>query len=79
MKFSADEMAYDPGPEDTDLWLPIGRGHAAYERFRAWKKQMVRLEPDVAKVFADAASVNNALRKLIEAMPAPIAQKRKTA
>jgi hypothetical protein len=32
-------------------------------------KPVVQLASDVARVFKDAAAVNNALRKIIEAMP----------
>jgi hypothetical protein len=66
VKFSAEEMAYDPETKD---WIPIGRGLAAYEKFRRWRRQMVRLDTDAARIFPDSAAVNNALRKLIEAMP----------
>src|SRR5689334_8570063 len=69
VKFSAEEMAYDPEPSETEDWLPIGRGVSAYEKFRRWRKQMVRLDADVARVFTDSVAVNNALRKLIQAMP----------
>jgi len=79
VKFSAEEMAYDPPPEETDDWLPIGRGTAAYERYKQWKKLMVRLEPDIAKVFQGSQAVNNALRKLIEAMPEPAGRRKKSA
>jgi hypothetical protein len=79
VKFTPQEMAYDPSPEETDDWLPIGRGIAAYEKYKQWKKQMIRLEPDVAKVFRDSQSVNKALRKLIEAMPETSGRKKKSA
>ena len=36
------------------------------------RKSTVELDADVARVFKDAASVNKALRKLIEAMPRPV-------
>ena len=45
----------------------------------AAKQGYVQLAPDVAKVFADAESVNNALRKLIEAMPQQPAKRKKSA
>ena len=66
MKFTAEEMAYDPSPEETADWVPVARGWKAFMQFREWKRQMARLEPDVRKVFPDDASVNAALRKLIE-------------
>src|SRR5207249_945647 len=78
VKFSPEEMAYEI-PDDTSGFIPIGRGLAAYERFREWKKTMIRLEPDVAKFFHDAAAVNNALRKLIEAIPPQPVKGKKTA
>ena len=56
VKFTPEEMAYD---------LPADVSHLPFKRV----KPRVELEEDVAKVFRDSAAVNNALRKLIEAMP----------
>src|SRR4051812_37179511 len=75
VKFSPEEMAYDPSPEETAKWTPVGRGMKGL--FAKPKARLVPLEPDVAKVFKDAAAVNNALRKIIEAMPHALPRKRK--
>ena len=66
VKFSPEEMAYDPDPRETGKWTPVGRGPKA---IFAKPKGYVVLEPDVQQVFRDSASVNHALRKLIEAVP----------
>jgi hypothetical protein len=63
VRFSAHEMAYDPPVAETENWMPIGRGWAAYQRFVKWKRQMARLDPDVRKAFPDDDSVNRVLRK----------------
>ena len=39
---------------------------------RQFGDHIVRLEPDVAAVFQDAESVNEALRQLISQMPTPL-------
>ncbi len=66
-------MAYEL-PADTSDWIPAGRGRDA---ILAKAPTVVALAPDVARVFKDAESVNRALRKLLEAMPA--SGKKKTA
>jgi hypothetical protein len=65
VKFSPEEMEYD---------IPADVSHLPFKRAR----KTVELEEDVAKVFRDSATVNNALRKLIQAMPSFTA-KRKSA
>lgn len=78
VKFTAEEMAYDPpDTSDPNRWVPVGRGAAAIFG-KPQRARTVTLEADIARVFPDSASVNKALRKLIEAMPAP-ARRRKTA
>ena len=67
-------MAYDL-PEDTSDWVPVGRGPKAIFA-KPGDLKMVQLDSDVGRVFRDSEAVNNALRKLIEAMPA---RKRKSA
>ncbi len=77
VKFSPEEMAYDL-PEDTADWTPVGRGPDAI--FDKPAKPVVSLDADVAKVFGDEKQVNNALRKLIEAMPdTEVVKRRKSA
>ena len=66
VKFTPAEMAYE---------MPDDLSHLKYRRVNEGKT--VVIDADVAKVFADDAAVNNALRKLIEAVPA--AKRRKTA
>jgi hypothetical protein len=64
VKFTPEEMAIDAA--DVDASKPTN-------------VKKVFLAPDVAKVFKDAAAVNNALRKIIEAMPNASPRKRKSA
>ncbi len=64
--FTPEEMAYDL-PEDTSGFVPVGRGPEAI--FNKSAKANVDLDADVARIFTDGKQVNNALRKLIEAMP----------
>lgn len=66
MKFSPEEMAYDM-PDDTSKFVPVGRGPKAI--FNKPTEATVDLDADVAEVFSTSKQVNNALRKLIEAMP----------
>jgi hypothetical protein len=66
VKFSPAELAYE---------MPDDLSHLKYRR--AMEGRTVVIHPDVAKVFPDETAVNNALRKLIEAVPA--AKRRKTA
>jgi hypothetical protein len=75
--FSPEETAYEL-PENTSDWIAVGRGTGAIFA-KPGEAPTVKLAPDVARVFKDAASVNKALRKLIEAMPGQTLQKRKTA
>ncbi|MGI8468466.1 MAG: hypothetical protein ACR2N3_08435 [Pyrinomonadaceae bacterium] len=61
MSIEADELR----PE-YDLSKLSGRARGKYvERYRA-RTNLVLLEPDVADAFPDAASVNQALRMLME-------------
>ena len=64
VKFTPEEMAIDAA--DVDASKPASNG------------KKIELAPDVAKVFKDSAAVNNALRKIIEALPNS-ARKRKSA
>lgn len=73
-------MAYDPTPEETENWIPVGRGPGATfarpskELIRIWKKQMaarkgyVRLDRDLEAFFQDERTVNEALRRAMELM-----------
>ena len=61
VKFSAEEMAYDPSPETTKTWKPIGRGLDAIFLSLA-DARMTKLDPDVAVFFKDDGMVNRILR-----------------
>ncbi len=67
VKFTPEEMAYDV-PADTSDFVFVGRGPGNVFAKPRDIRQIV-LDADVAKVFKDAEAVNNALRKLMEAMP----------
>jgi hypothetical protein len=72
-------MAYEI-PADTSNWVPVGRGPGAiFNKPPKGAVKVVELDADVAKVFKDAAAVNNALRKLIEAVPQAGGRKRRSA
>ena len=79
VKFTPEEMAFDPSAEETERWPLVGRGPAAVFAKPAKSAPLVPLDPDVAAVFQDAPSVNRALCELIEAMPAARTGTRKTA
>jgi hypothetical protein len=74
-----DEMTDELRPEyDLRELLANGvRGKYA-ERYRAGTN-LVLLDPEVAKVFPDEQSVNDALRLVIELTKIPSAKKRRTA
>jgi hypothetical protein len=66
VKFSAEEMAYDP-PAEVDFSSGIViRGLDAWKRYVAAKQAFAKLAPDVRKAFPDDQSVNKALRSLIK-------------
>ena len=63
-----DEMDDDLLPEyDLDKLPIVERGPGHYAKSKIVRSNRVQLEPDVAKVFPDEASVNQALRLLIQA------------
>lgn len=59
-------MAYDPTPENTAHWLPIG-GHAMWAQYRKWRKNVAVLDPKVRALYPSDAELNLALLKLAEA------------
>jgi len=77
VKFSPEEMGYDPTPEETAHWVPVGKGAKAFFAKRAEGKT-VTLEADVARVYKDSATVNKVLRELMKARSQP-SRKRKIA
>jgi hypothetical protein len=79
VKFTPEEMAYE-APEDTSDWIPVpGRGWAAYEKFRQWKRQMAKLDPEVRKAFPDDRSVNEVLRKVMEIRGIKVERRKRSA
>jgi hypothetical protein len=54
-------------------------GVGDYFRRMAVEQRYVQLDPDVAKVFGDSASVNRVLRAIIMTMPASDRKRKKTA
>lgn len=79
VKFTPEEMAIDVGDVDASKMPVIAHGQKEWERFISFRRGYVRLDRDLRKVFKDDESVNQALRKLIEAKPVSPARKRKTA
>jgi hypothetical protein len=78
VKFTPKEMAIDAGDVDASELPVIARGRQEWLKFLSVKRGYVRLTPDVLEFFKNDEAVNNALRKLIEAMPTEL-RKRKTA
>jgi hypothetical protein len=84
-------MAYDPTPEETEDWMPLGRGSAVFskpseELMALWrlkleesKKGYVRLEADLQKKFRTGSAVNHALREWLEIQNPSKRKKRKFA
>ena len=67
VKFSPEEMVYDPSPEETERWPVVARGVEEWRHFVSFKRGYVRLEADIAKFYPDAKTVNSILRKFMEA------------
>ena len=66
VKFTPEEMAYEP-PAEIDFSKAFTiRGYENFRRFREWKRLMVRLDPDVRKAFPTTDAVNDALRTLLK-------------
>jgi len=80
VKFTPEEMAYDAPSDVSDpkRFPTLARGKQEWLEFLSVKRGYVRLAPDIREFFKDEEAVNNALRKLIEAMPSQ-PRKRKTA
>jgi len=77
--FSEKEMADDlPDELDFSKLKFIGRGKSAIFQKREPGMTVV-LDPDVAKVFADSKTVNDALRGLIDIAKQSIGKRRRTA
>ena len=79
VKFSAKEMADDlPDELDFSKLRYVGRGKEAIFRKREAARTVV-LDPDVAEVFANSKTVNEALRGLIEIAKQSMGKRRRTA
>lgn len=65
VKFTPEEMAFEPLADYSHLKF----------RRRKGVRNLVELDPDIAEFYKSSDAVNNALRKLMEALPA--AQKRR--
>lgn len=61
VKFSPEEMAYDPSPEETKDWVFLGRGPDAIF-LKSSDARVATLDPDVAVFFTDDRMVNRILR-----------------
>ena len=73
VKFTAQEMACDPPSAETEKWAYVGRGADAIFGKPVKRRKSIELDSDLAAVFRDSASVNRALRKLLEAVPMHVA------
>lgn len=89
VKFSAEEMAYDPPAQETDRWIPVNRGSGNFfakptkEEIMAHQKKLAaatnaKLEPEVREAFPDDKVLNDLLKQFIRlARNAPPGSKRK--
>jgi len=69
-KLSAAALADDlPHELDFSKLEYVGRGVEAMQRHAANRQRNIVLDPDVAEVFKDSASVNKALRAIMDAVP----------
>jgi len=78
VKFTPEEMAFDPSPEDLKKWKVVGRGREAISG-KPPSGKSITLDKDVAEVFPDAKAVNEALRSLIQLAQNSIKKRKKTA
>lgn len=69
VKFSPAEMAFEPLPDYS---------HLKFKR-RKSTPNLVELDPDLAAFYQNATAVNNALRKLMEALPVDGRRRKKSA
>ena len=66
VKFTPEEMAIDAADVDASRGGPTFRGIKEWQRFLSFKRGYAKLDPKVRQAFPDNASVNAALRKVIE-------------
>jgi hypothetical protein len=68
VKFTPEEMAFEPLPDYSHLKFK-----------RRGLRNLVELEPDIAAFYKSSDAVNNALRKVMEALPARSVNRKKSA
>lgn len=78
VKFTPEEMAYDPSPEELGKWVFVGRGPDA-TFLKPSDARLARLDPDIAVYFREDRLVNEILRRAMGIMKAAGRAKRKTA
>jgi hypothetical protein len=69
VKFTPEEMAFEPLPDYS---------HLKFKR-RKGVRNLVELEPDLAAFYRSSDAVNNALRKVMEALPNELRKRKKSA
>lgn len=69
VKFTPEEMAFEPLPDYS---------HLKWKR-RKGVRNLVELDPDLAAFYKNSNAVNNALRKVMEAVPTHGVKRRKSA
>jgi hypothetical protein len=79
VKFTPEEMAYEPPAEIDFSKVLLIRGYENWRRFRQWKRQMAQLDADVREAFPTNQSVNDALRKVIEIQQMKTTKQKKSA
>ncbi len=68
VKFTPEEMAFEPLADYS---------HLKFRRRRV--RNLVELDPDLAAFYKSSEAVNNALRKVMEALPVGISKRKKSA
>jgi hypothetical protein len=69
VKFTPEEMAFEPLPDYS---------HLKFKRHKG-VRNLVELDPDLAAFYKSSDAVNNALRKVMEALPSGAQKRRKSA
>ncbi len=69
VKFTPQEMAFEPLPDYSHLQFKRRKG----------VRNLVELDPDIAAFYKNSDAVNNALRKVMEALPCVTQKRRKSA
>ncbi|HEX4053292.1 MAG TPA: hypothetical protein VHX86_03415 [Tepidisphaeraceae bacterium] len=79
VKFTPEELAYEPDDIDVTKLRHVGKGAEVVKKLAERSKRTVGLDADVSRVFRDSESVNNALRAIIRLVLPREKKRRKSA